>query len=279
MKDRASIANSIMNLRVITCILMSLFLFGLSGCDDRPQKVQQGMKTYLQDRYGIEFVVGQPYVTGSMDTAHYQAKAYPKGQPEIKFTVDEMSRLHEASKEYNPDYFRDYYLKAKWNYQGTKAIEIKMREIYGESVDMRVNYDFSGGGYANRNLDFEKVFEKSKNSGSHIYLNYVIFMDETQFNKETEASKSYSIIKPFVLDNKGADYTISILYIAKALKEDYLANPTPYFDKAINKIYQGNKEKKILCHFWLRAFPPAYENLKPREIRSSEDIIKFSEYQ
>jgi hypothetical protein len=264
-------------LRKIAFIVIALLTIIMFGCDDRPQKVQQGMKKYLQDRYGIEFVVGQPYVTGSMDTEHYQAKAYPKGQPEIKFTVDEMSRLHEASKEYNPDYFRDYYLEAKWDYQGVQAIEKKMRAVYGESVDMKVSYRFSGGRFDQMNLDFDKVFKT--NPGSIISLEIVVFMDGSQFNNEAEAAKAFAILKTFILDNKSKHYHFDVIFIDNADKQDYLSHKDLYLkrtypDIRYSEAYQKDiNSKRVLGCFRLR---PSTE--EPITIKNSGDLIRLSEY-
>jgi|GEM_PF-5889429 len=266
------------NFKIIACAFISLLVLGLSGCDNRPQKVQQGMKAYLQDRYGIEFVVGQPYVTGSMDTAHYQAKAYPKGQPGIKFNVDEMSRLDEAGKEYNPEYFRDYYQRAKFNYLGTQALEKKMREIYGESVDMKVKYEFSGGRFDQMNWDFDKVFKANPNS--IISLNIEIFMDGSQFNNETEAAKAYAIFKSFVLDNKSNDYFFDVIFIDKADKQDYLANSDLYVEKTIlifhpERSYSDKYKKEINAKRVLGCFRIGSPLKKPVRINSGSDLLKY----
>jgi hypothetical protein len=265
-------------LQIAGTISLVFFLLALSGCDDRPQKVQQGMKAYLQDRYGIEFVVGQPYVTGSMDTAHYQSKAHPKGQPEIKFNVDEMSRLDEAGKEYKPEYYRDYYLEAKWDYQGEQAIEKKMREIYGASVDMKVSYRFSGGRFEQMNWDFDKVFKANPNS--IISLNIEIFMDGSKFNNETEAAKAYAILKAFILDNKSKEYFFDVIFLDKADKQDYLANSDLYVKKTILKYhpktsYSNKYKKEINAKRVLGCFRMGSSSEKPVKINSVSDLMKY----
>jgi hypothetical protein len=279
MKYHPNEAKYSVSLKIIAFLFISLLMFTLFGCDDRPQKVQQGMKTYLQDRYGIEFVVGQPYVTGSMDTAHYQAKAHPKGQPEIKFTVDEMSRVNEAGNEYKPEYFRDYYLKEKWNYQGSQAIEKKMREIYGESVDMKITYDFGKGGYAHRDLDFDQLFKQRLNS--IISLRIELFIDSTQFNNETEAAKAFAILKTFILDNKSKHYHFDVIFIDKADKKDYLADKDPYSKKTSKKAfpevrYSDKYEEVINSKRVPGCFRLYSTSEKPLKINSSSDLIIFS---
>jgi hypothetical protein len=278
MKYHPNEAKYSVSLKIIAFLFISLLMFTLFGCDDKTQKVQQGMKTYLQDRYNIEFVVGQPYVTGSMDTAHYQAKAYPKGQPEIKFVVDEMSRLHEAGKEYKPEYFRDYYLEAKWDYQGVQAIEKKMREVYGESVDMKVSYRFSGGRFDQMNLDFDKVFKT--NPGSIISLSIVVFMDGSQFNIKSEADKVYTILKSFVLDNASKNYFFDVMFLDKADKQDYLANSDLYVEKTILKFhpdsgYSEKHEKEINSKRVLGCFRLRSTSEKPVTINSVSNLMKY----
>lgn len=217
-------------LKVIVCVSLAFALLLLGGCfasGGKTQKVQQGMAAYLHDRYGIEFDVGKPYVTGSMSTAHYQAKVHPKEQPEIEFLVNDQSSLEDAGS----GKYADYYLEAKWSYQGKQEVEKKLRKVYGEGADFRVvSYEFGGGSYVLKDLDYVQVFEKTHAEGN-INIDYDIYMESTQFNKEIEAQKAYHIFKSFILDYGTSRYYFSVTYIDKSFKQDYLENSKPYIDK------------------------------------------------
>jgi|WetSurMetagenome_2_1015567.scaffolds.fasta_scaffold41005_2 hypothetical protein len=262
----------------IALITLALLMFILSGCDSRAPKVQKGMKAYLEAKYGIEFLVGPPYVEGDMGNAHYIAKAMPKGQPGIIFIVRDQSKLDKAGE---PGDYGDYYLNEKWNYQGKVAIEKKMKEIYGESVDMKVSYDFGGGGYAQKDLDFEQVFEIRKNrSKASINLNIEIFMDSSQFNKEVEVEKAYKILKMFVIDFGSKSYSFDAIFIDKVDKKDYLANSDPYIKKTIKKFDPEARYPEPYASVINSKRVPGCFRLwssqeEPVTIRSSKDLHKF----
>lgn len=256
--------------KVVACIFLAIALLVLGGCSgDETKKVQQGMTAYLQERYGIEFEVEKPYITGGGDASHYQAKAHPKEQREPIFLVNGDSYPVRLNGKYDDDY-----LKKKWDYQGKLEIEKKIREIYGESADYAVSYSFGGGSYVLKDLDYSQVFEASKNSkiNSTSAILYDVFIDGAQFNKEKEAEKVYKLLKPYIFDFSN-NYNVYITYIDKSDKEDYLKNTKLYSDKAYRNIYSANKDKKILGYFCLRSTKE-----KPYIINSGSDIIKFSEY-
>lgn len=257
-------------------ILLGMVLIMMSGCSKTSattEQVRQGMTAYLNDRYSMEFEVDTPAIVGDGNGAIHRAKAHPKGQPEIQFLVSDWMSVNKHQIPDPTKRYSDNYLDEKWFYQGEQEIAKKLREVYGPEVDFCMGtYEFTCGGYALKDLDYGEVFEKSHGKG-RVFLSYVIFMDSAQFNKATEAEKVYKILKPFVVDYGTEDYVVSVKYIDKADKRDYLSNPDPYNDKARKQDYSGNKDKKIIENFWIRS-----SAAKPLALNSSSDIIKFSEY-
>jgi hypothetical protein len=269
-------ANRVINqLQITGAVVLVFFIFALSGCDSTAPKVQKGMKAYLEAKYGIEFLVGPPYVEGDMGNAHYIAKAMPKGQPGIIFIVTDQSKLHEAGE---PGDYGDYYPREKFNYMGTQAVKKKKREVYGESVDMNVSYQFSGGRIDQLNLDFDEVFKK--NPDSIISLDIEIFMDGSQFNKEVEAAKAYMMLKAFILDNKSKGYHFRMIFIDKTDKQDYLANKDLYDKRTHPNIrYSDEHQEEINSKRVLGCFRLRPSSDKPIKINNSSDLIRLSEYQ
>jgi len=262
-------------LQIAGAVVVVFFMFALSGCDSRAPKVQKGMKAYLEKKYGIEFLVGPPYVEGDMGNAHYIAKAMPKGQTGIIFIVKDQSKLDKAGE---PGDYGDYYPREKFNYMGTQAVKKKMREIYGESVDMNVSYQFSGGRINQLNLDFDEVFKK--NPDSIISLRIEIFMDSSQLNKEAEVAKAYNILKAYVLDNRSKRYYFNLILLDNADKKDYLADSDPYIKKTIKKFDPEARYPEPYASVINSKRVPGCFRLwssqeEPVTIRSSKDLHKF----
>ena len=253
-------------LKLITLLTLVLAVMMLPGClGQKQEQVRKEMTAYLNERYGLEFVVGKPYLTGSGLTTHYEAVAYPKGQPEIKFKVGQ---------DYNtgdPKKYVDYsYLLAKWAYQAQIEIAKKIRQVYGEGVDFRISCEYRFGDYTLKDLDFAEVFDKTRGNGS-IYLHYALFVDGAQFNKKAEAEKAYEIMKPFVLDYGGTHYTFITVYIDKTFKQEFLEIRYNYqSDRELSKLF---KEKKLLGY--LRVNPTVSEHI---EINDGNDLAEFFEY-
>lgn len=248
----------------VLSIMLAAALIVMSGCAPMAEKqLQTAMTTYLHDRYGIEFEVGRPYVTGSMSAAHYEAKAHPGGKPELEFLVRDVSPPDKPG----TGKFADYYLEAKWSYQGKQEVEKKLRETYGEGADIRIaSYKFMGN-YAFKDLDYPQVFEKFRDG--LISLHYVIFMDGTQFSKEAEAKKAYPILKTFILDNGEPSYHFSVTYVDKAFKQEYLDNHR----SEPGYVRHGDTRKLELG--FLQA---DYITNKPIVIKSDSDLVKFFKY-
>lgn len=224
------------------------------------EKVQQSMTAYLNGKYGMEFEVNSPYITGSMRTSHYQAKAYPKGHPEFEFLVDGDVYSERMNGKYN-----DYYLKAKWSYQGKQEVEKKLREVYGESVDFNISMYLLIGSFALKDLNYAEVFKKNHGNG-RAELHYDVFMDGAQFNKEVEAEKAYKILKSFILDYGSDVDNFSVTYIDKNFRQDYLDQESHGKHIGVNTLYQQGK----LINF-LRA---KYSSV----VNSDSELVQFFNY-
>lgn len=250
--------------RVCIGMLLAVSLIVMGGCSvmkSEKEKVQESMAAYLKNKYSNEFEVNTPYMTGSMGTAHYQAKAHLKGQPEIEFKVNGDNYDYRMNGKYD-----DNYLTTKWSYQGRQEVEKKLKEVYGGDADFKVRrYEFVGNSTF-KDLDYTQVFEKSHGTGL-IYIAYDIFMDSAKFNKEEESRKAYQILKAFVLDFGSDVYSFDVTYINQAFKQDYLENFGQYLN---TKAYQ---EKKLLG--WLQV---SFASSESKAINSSSDLNNFFKY-
>jgi|WetSurMetagenome_2_1015567.scaffolds.fasta_scaffold00033_71 hypothetical protein len=268
---------------IVAFALMAALLLVLCGCEDKEEKIRQGMKAYLEDRYGIEFVVGKLYISGDGGAARYRAKTHPKGNPQIEFVVEDKENMEKSG----PVEYGDWYLNEKWNYQGKLEVEKKIKEIYGANASFVVNrYVFGGGGYKHRDLDHNQVLEEirgERRSSGH--LEYTIFVDEASFNKEEEAQKAYAILKAFYLDYGFTDSSFFVTFIDKADMKDYLSNPKPYEDQANRNFFEQSgfrhqyplpNPKRILGRFM---FAPDLNDQIYQKVKSGSDIIKYSKYQ
>jgi hypothetical protein len=283
MRKHIYTSGKIMIFIVFALALMVTIVFVLSGCEDKEEKIRQGMKAYLEDRYGIEFVVGKPYISGDGGAARYEAKAYPKGKPQIEFHISDKENMEKSG----PVEYNDWYLQAKWNYQGKLEVEMKIKEIYGADANFFVDkYVFGGGGYRHKDLDHNRVMGESRGDKSaRGRLEYTVFVDEASFNKEEEAHKAFAILESLFLDYGFVESSFFVTFIDRADMKDYLSNPKPYKDQASRNhdIQRGFRPqyplpnpKKILGRFM---FAPRLNDPIYQKVKSGNDIIKYSRYQ
>lgn len=222
------------------------------------EQVQESMVVYLNSKYGMEFEVNSPYITGSMRTSHYQAKVHPKSQPEIEFLINGDVYSERMNGKYT-----ESYPTAKWSYQGKQEVEKKLREVYGENGDFNISaYEFHAN-VALRDLDYAQVFEKG---GVSIELHYEIFIDSAKFDKEVEAGKAYQILKSLILDNKSTSYEFSVRYIDKALKQDYQDQEKSGRHCGIDELH----EQKKLLNFLQSDYKSVVNN--------DRELVKFLKY-
>jgi hypothetical protein len=286
MKERFDEADYGVYLRVIVCVFISVLLLVLSGCDNRSPKIHKLMSDYLRDRYSMEFVVGQLRADGDISSAGCEAKAYPKGQPHLEFTVHYQNNCFRG--EITRDELKDNFLAKRWSFQGKLEIEKKIREVYGESAEFVVDYDIDGIGNEHRDLDYWQMMEKKRETKRGIKgigeLYYTLFVDGTQFSKEVEAKKAYQIMKTYILDYGFTDTKFIVTFIDKANKQDYLTNTAVYEKQlfrnlfAQHRVFDANplaNQKKIVGCFMFR--PNVGEQMY-RKVKGGKDIIKLSEY-
>lgn len=249
---------------IIFLVVVSAIIWPNYKSNVEAENARKSMVASLQEHYGLEFEVGKPYQTGSFRT--YEALAYPKGQPAIKFKVKQGY---------------DNYLLIKWNYQGKMEVEKKLRAIYGEQADFRISSCSFFFGDAYKDLDFTQALEKTRgNDKTKTELSYDVFIDGFQFKQDEEAKKAFEVIKTFVLDHDKDHFNFSVVYIDKADKQDFLANSKPYYrnwsflyyDKLTkrNKYEQEIEGKNMLGY--LRVFP---SSSKPAVINDASDLIKY----
>jgi hypothetical protein len=266
-------------LRIVVCVFMAVLLLVLSGCDNRSPKIHKLMSDYLRDRYGMEFVVGQLRARGDVPSTGCAAKAYPKDQLHLEFTVHYQNNCYQG--EITRDELRDNFLSIRWSYQGKLEIEKKIREVYGDSAQFVVNYDIGGGDYKDRDLDYWQMMEQIHGTrGIMDELYYTVFVDGAKFNKEEEAKKAHQILKTFVLDYRFTDTRFRVIYIDKADKQDYLSNTKPYIDQFVRNSNEQhgsdyanpptNPKKIVGCFMFV---DPIYHKIK-----SHKDIVKYSKY-
>jgi len=281
MKSHPNRTNRSIIVKFIACIFISLLLLVVCGCEDKEKKIREGMRAYLENRYGIEFVIDKLYINGDGGAARYEAKAHPKGQPKIQFVISDKENMEKSG----PVEYRDSYLTTKWSYQGKLAAEKKIKEVYGPNTDFVVEYIFRGGWYKHKDMDYSQVMEQIRNAGARDDLEYVVFVDGSKFSIEEEALKAYKILKAFIIDYGFERAWFQVTYIDKADMKDYLSNPKAYEDQASRNYhiqtgfrpqYPLPTPKKILGRFM---FAPISDSPIYHKINSGRDIIKYSKYQ
>lgn len=250
-------------------VVFLLLCFILSGCsmsDGKAKQVQQGMTKYLKSTYNKEFVVQEPYLTGNEGEGYfYQAKAYPKGKPELEFFVE--------GDKYNSGPYIDGYLQVLWTYQGKQKLEKALRQVYGDSFYID-NYEFRYNQKKFKDLNYPEVIGKC-NGNATIFLAYYIFSD--QFNKEIEAEKAYKIMKPFLLDYGINKYNITVLYFTKGFEDEFKLNGNDYGqDKdGERKTYDMLHREKKLTNAFLTYH---LKDTHPIKVEKSRDLIRWFKY-
>lgn len=231
--------------------------------DGKTEEVQQGMEQYLKTTYAKEFVVEKPYLTGNEGEGYfYQAKAYPKGQPELEFFV-EGDRL-------NSGVYIDGYLQVLWTYQGKQEVEAKIREVFGEETDFVLRYQFRYNNKEFKDLNHSEVLVQC-NGKAYIDITFLIFSN-TQIDKPNEAKKAYQILKTCLLDKNISKYDFNILYFTENFKQEYYTNPaTDKYGKDLDELHNEGKLINFLKIYHLK-------DTHPIEIRNSDDLIKWFQY-
>jgi hypothetical protein len=167
----------------------------------------------LKKIYGKEFVVGRPHMTGNPGFGyHYEAKAYPKDNPDVKFTVA-----------YNMNQKGDYgenYLEKLWTNQGKHDLEKSIRQIYGQ--DAYVDYSFRYNNIKYKYLTHSEVM-KVCNGLPAIDIQYYIYT-HGNIDKKKEAEKAYNILKSNLLDYNIMRYFFTVTYLSYSFKNEFEKN-------------------------------------------------------
>lgn len=183
-------------------LLSTIFLGGcFSSCGETAQ-IQKNMTDGLKKIYGKEFVVGRPNMTGNPGFGyHYEAKAYPKDNPDVKFTV-----AYDMNQ--NGKYGEDY-LEHLWMHQGKKDLKNTLKSFYGDNF-LVYSYSFE---YYNREFKDMNYAEalKACDGWAKLWIEYYVFTDK-QIDRNVEAERFYNILNSLMLSNKLKKYRLIVGY-------------------------------------------------------------------
>lgn len=238
--------------------------------------VQKGMEKYLENRYGSEFVVEKPILTGNAGFGYnvYQAYAYPKDKPELRFVTSWDNG--------DPGRYDDGYLRVKWTAEGKVEVAKVLKEVYGEDVPFI--YDYYLSTYRQDLLspeEFKMTYRDTLEKyveDSSTRIEYVLFRDG-EIDKTVEAEKAFEVYKRLIYDNSILQgYRIYIVYIPKEYKEEFM----PRFNEAKNKqIYDYTPEKlfeEVHLINSLSIFGVSKNQKDPIIINSAEELIDMYDY-
>lgn len=210
-------------------LLSTIFLGGcFSSCGETAQ-IQKNMTDGLKKIYGKEFVVERPHMTGNPGFGyHYEAKAYPRDNPKLEFTVA-----------YNMNQKGDYgenYLEVLWADQGEKEMREILRSLYGDDFLIYI-YSFE---YYNRDfksLNHTEVL-KASDGWVHLWIKYIVFTDK-KIDKQIEAERVYRILDKLMLKNHLNKYRLLVGYSPRKYKINrYFENEYKRSGKSFSALYQ-----------------------------------------
>ena len=183
----------------------------------------------LKKIYGKDFVVGRPNMTGNPGFGyHYEAKAYPKDNPDVKFTV---------AYDMNQDgkYGEDY-LEQLWMCQGKKDLENTLKSLYGDNY-LIYTYSFE---YYNRDfktLNYKQVL-KASDGWVHLWIRYIIFTDK-KIDKQIEAEHAYNLLYNLMIKNRLKKYRFIVEYLPTRFKsKDYFEKEFIKSGKSMESLFQ-----------------------------------------
>jgi len=238
---------------------------------DKKLSVKENMGKYMRTTYGKEFVLSEPRLVGGgwgrPATTYVSKKAYPVDDHEIKFDIswDTQERT-----------YIDTYLATRWSMEGRKAMERKLREVYGEG-NFYIRKFFSGWNDA-KDQKFTWVdLMKKRAERNRIDFYYAVFF-EGGLNRKKEAQRAYKILKGNFIDYKVGQYNFAVLFIYKDNKEQLI---NIYADKQkSSKVGMDELHKSGLMKDWIRVnyLEGAYEKFKGKypleaEVKSVEDLL------
>jgi len=194
--------------KVVLSALLLIPILLLVGCPSscgETAQIQKNMTEGLKKIYGKEFVVSRPHMTGNPGFGyHYEAKAHPKDNPAIKFTVA-----------YDVNQKGDYgenYLEMLWSYQGEQELNEILKKQYGDSFYI-YTYWFRYYNKDFKSLSHSEVIKKC-DGWAHIWIEYYVFSDN-KIDKISEAEKIYNVMQNFFLKYHIKKYRIIVGYTSK----------------------------------------------------------------
>jgi len=210
-------------------LLQSLFLGGCFSSCGETAKIQTKITEGLKKIYGKEFVVSRPHMTGNPGFGyHYEAKAHPKDNPDVKFTV---------AYDMNQDgkYGEDY-LEQLWMYQGKKDLENTLKSLYGDNY-LVYCYSFEYYNRAFKDMNYSEVL-KSSDGWVHLWLKCIVFTDK-KIDKQIEAERVYRIVDKLMLKNHLKKYRLLVGYSPLKYKiNGYFDNEYRKSGKSLDVLYK-----------------------------------------
>lgn len=214
------------------------------------------MKNYLENKYDEKFIVEESKIYDNGEKGSYHlATAYPEKNEDHQFTV--------KWSEDDIGTFKDDYLKYKWNDEGKKAIEKKLKEIYKEDINFYFNFKVKPGEY-DRKMDIHSMI-KTYPENVTLEFTYYVFC-KNNIDKEKEAKKIYKVIENMFLDNNLGEYSVSVYFINEKDRDDYEDNRKYNLDLETSKLY---KKGVILNYLYM---------WDSSNIKNSNDIEQLFKY-
>jgi hypothetical protein len=265
-------AKTAISVSAVIVIALIITLGGSFMCDASSSiSIKKKMEEYMRTTYGREFVVPEPRLVGGSwgrpATTYVSSDAYPADDPEVKFDIswDTKERT-----------YIDTYLAARWSTEGRKAMEQKLREVYGEGNFFIRKY-FSGlNDVKDQKFTWADVM-KNRSERNRIDFYYAVFFDGA-LDRKKEAQRAYKILKENLIDYKVMQYNFAVLFIYKDKREQLM---NIYADKEkSSQVGMDELHKDGIMKDYIRVnyTEGAYEKFKGKyplaaEVKSAEDLL------
>lgn len=257
-------ANSVLTVILVVLIMI---LGGRFMCEAGSSiSIKKKMEDYMRTTYGKEFVVPEPRLVGGSwgrpATTYVSRDAYPADDPEIKFDIswDTQERT-----------YIDTYLAARWSTEGKKAMEQKLREVYGEGNFLIDKYFSALNDAKDQKFTWADVM-KNRAERNRIDFSYFVFFDGG-LDRKKEAQRAYKILKDNLIDYKVRQYNFAVLFIYKDKKEELI---NIYADEEKNsQMGMDELHKDGLLKDWIRVnyWGKGFSKLLGKEVESAEDLL------
>lgn len=237
---------------------------------DDSLSVKQNMENYLRATYGKEFVVSEPRLVGGNWTRppneYISRDAYPADDSEIKFDISWFIR---------PRTYSDHYLTAKLSTEGKRAMEKKLREVYGEGNFYIQRYE-SGWSKVNLKVDDHRLtwsdLMNTRSERSNIDFSYFVFFDG-KLDRKKEAQRACKILKENLIDYKVGHYNFSVDYIYSNKKKECM---DIWRDKERSRHETSETMYKSgILKDWIRVnyWGKGSSDILDQEVKSAEDLL------